>query len=103
MKFKSQIVVLGAKSSKGEVEGNAYDHTTIYSSTSLDESKGTSKGEAGTEYRFGHAGKFDEIKHNTFPFTADCEFEIVTSGKVAKTVMLSLVPVRMVAPTAKAA
>lgn len=96
MKFEATINVLGAKASKGEMEGTPYDHTTIYASTSLDDSKANAKGEAGTEYRFGTAAEFDKIKHNSFPFIAQCQFEIVTTGKVAKTVMLGMTPVKAV-------
>lgn len=96
MKFTSQIKIIGMKKSKGEVEGNNYDHTTMYTEVGLDDSKGTAKGQAGAEYRLGLSTEYDKYAHLPFPFLANCEMEIVTSGKEQKTLMRTCVPVETV-------
>lgn len=90
MKFVSQVKVTGMKPSKGDFEGRAYDSTKVYVETALDDTKG--KGFASAEYSFGEASEFDKFKHLTFPFVAEMELEIVTSGKQTKTVVRGIKP-----------
>jgi hypothetical protein len=97
MKFVSRIHVVGMKSSKGTLEnGNAYDSTKVYALVDLDASKGNAKGMASSEFNLGTSEEFGKYKHLPFPFEADAEMEIVTSGKVSKTVMHGLKPVAAV-------
>ncbi|KVD29390.1 hypothetical protein WI84_01770 [Burkholderia ubonensis] len=98
MRFKSDVKVLGMKSSKGQMDnGTTFDSTKVYTETALDDSKGTAKGFAVAEFTLGTSAEFDKYKHLPFPFDATAELEIVTNGKTQKTVMHSL------APTARAA
>lgn len=92
MKFESEVIVCGMKASKGEVEGNAYDSTKVYVETSLDDSKGMAKGVSTLEYTMGKSDEFDKFKHLPFPIKAIASFEIVTTGKVQKTVLHGLKP-----------
>ena len=94
MQFKTQIIVTGAKRSKGEFDGTAYDSTKIYTSTSLDTSKGDAVGEAGSEYAWGLSDNFNKIASLQFPFQAEATMEIVSNGKSNKTIMLDLKPVQ---------
>jgi hypothetical protein len=96
MKFTSQVKVLGMKSSKGTLEnGNGYDSTKVYIETALDESKGTSKGFSVVEYGFGLSSEFDKFKHLPFPFMAEAQLEIVTTGKVQKTQLNEIKPLEI--------
>ncbi len=92
MKFKSQIIVIGAKASKGEMEGTPYDHTTIFTTTLLDAKNDDAMGVAGDSYRFGKSDNFQKLKGIPCPFQAEAEFEIVTTGKTSRTIMLDLKP-----------
>lgn len=93
MRFKSDVKVLGMKSSKGQMEnGTSFDSTKVYTETALDDSKGTAKGYAVAEFTLGTSVEFDKYKHLPFPFEASAELEIVTNGKTQKTVMHSLTP-----------
>lgn len=93
MKFKSEVTVLGMKSSKGEFEGTAYDSTKVYVLTDLDTSKGTAVGQASAEYALGKSEEFDKYKHLGFPVKGMADLEIVTNGRTQKTVMHAFVPV----------
>jgi hypothetical protein len=93
MRFKSDVKVLGMKSSKGQMEnGTPFDSTKVYTETALDDSKGTAKGFAIAEFTLGTSVEFDKYKHLPFPFEASADLEIVTNGKTQKTVMHSLTP-----------
>ncbi|AJY28492.1 hypothetical protein BTM_2743 [Burkholderia thailandensis 34] len=93
MRFKSEVKVLGMKSSKGQMDnGTAFDSTKVYTETSLDDSKGTAKGFAVAEFTLGTSAEFEKYKHLPFPFEATAELEIVTNGKTQKTLMHSLTP-----------
>ncbi|ABM40967.1 conserved hypothetical protein, putative phage associated protein [Acidovorax sp. JS42] len=93
MKFNQTIQVVGMKSSKGQLEsGMAYDSTKVYALMPLDDSKGTAKGSAVSEFILGTSEEFQKYKHLPFPFTAEAEMEMVTNGKTMKTVMHVLTP-----------
>ncbi|NMG66814.1 hypothetical protein GPA19_17890 [Azoarcus indigens] len=93
MKFKSMVKVLGMKSSSGTMDnGMVFDSTKVYVETPLDDSKGTAKGYATSEYNLGDSKEYARYSKLNFPFEAEAEMEIVTSGKQTKTVMRSLVP-----------
>lgn len=93
MRFKSDVKVLGMKSSKGQMDNGAtFDSTKVYTETALDDSRGTAKGFACAEFTLGTSIEFDKYKHLPFPFEAAAELEIVTNGKTQKTVMHSLTP-----------
>lgn len=95
MKFTNRVHVIGMKSSKGVIEesGMAYDSTKVYVLQDLDTRKGDAKGQACTEYTLGTSEEFGKFKHLPFPLDCEAEFEIVTSGKASKTLLLSLRPV----------
>jgi hypothetical protein len=93
MKFTTQLEVIGIKSSKGQLDnGQAYDSTKIYCQVDLDQSKGNAKGYGCAEYPIGDSTEFAKFKHLTFPFVADAEIEIVTTGRTQKTQVLTLRP-----------
>lgn len=101
MKFNQVIHVVGMKSSKGTLEnGNGYDSTKVYALVDLDASKGTAKGMASSEFNLGTSEEFAKYKHLPFPFEAEAEMEIVTNGKLTKTVMHALKPVARAASKA---
>ncbi|MEG1856702.1 MAG: hypothetical protein RR231_14530 [Acinetobacter sp.] len=92
MLFKSQIVVLGAKSSKGDFDGKPYDSTKVYYQAELQ--KGDNfVGQVGAEITWGTSFNFEKIKGQKFPFTADATFQQVSNGRNTVTILEDLVPV----------
>ncbi|MFZ6776228.1 hypothetical protein ACO0LD_05295 [Undibacterium sp. Ji83W] len=90
----TKVTVTGMKASKGTLEsGQAYDSTKVYVQTRLDDSKGNAKGFATVEYNFGEASEYDKFKHLTFPFIAEMETEMITSGRAMKTIVTGLTPI----------
>lgn len=97
MKFKSEIVVVGMKSSKGTMEtGQAYDSTKAFVLLDMDSSKGNMKGQSAGDFTIGLSTEFEKFKHLPFPFRAEADMEIVTSGTLQKTVIHGLRPLEQV-------
>lgn len=92
MQFTSTVTVTGAKRSKGDFEGTAYDSTKIYIQTAMDTSKGDAMGTAGSEYTWGLSDNFLKIASLKYPFNAVANFEMVTNGKAQKTILIDLKP-----------
>lgn len=92
MKFKQAVVVTGIKRSVGEFEGRKFDSTKIYVQVDLDDSKGNAKGFATAEYGIGTSAEFEHYQHLPFPFNAEAEMEISSTGKSEKVTVLSLKP-----------
>jgi len=104
MRFTNKVVVTGAKRSKGEMEGVKYDSTKFYVQVDLDDRAGNAKGTATQEYSFGTSDEYQKYQHLPFPFEAEADLEIVTTGKVQKVVLHSLKPLSMIdAPKSKVA
>jgi hypothetical protein len=96
MKFKQIVVVTGIKRSVGEFEGRKYDSTKIYVQVDLDDSKGNAKGMATAEYGIGDSKEFEHYCHLPFPFNAEAEMEISSTGKSERVMVLSLKPIELV-------
>ena len=87
-----KVIVTGAKASKGEMNGRPYDSTKIYVQTMMDPTKGTMIGTATEEYNWGLSENYEKIKSLKFPIEANVDFEIVTSGKNSKTIVMDVQP-----------
>lgn len=99
MIFKTNCEIVGAKMFEGNIEGVAYDSTTLFVKTELDESRDTARGFATTEYKYGTSAEFARIKDRKFPFLAECEIELTTTGRKDSKRMISMHPLaRPVAP-----
>jgi len=91
MQFESTIVVLGAKSSKGDYNGRPYDSTKVFAQSELQQGENFA-GFVSTEYTWGTSFNFDRIKGLEYPFKAKAVMQIVSNGKDSKTILLDLVP-----------
>lgn len=91
MQFKSEMVVLGAKSSKGDYNGNPYDYTLIFHKADLQEGENF-VGEVGESTKWGTSQNFKKIKDCQFPLVADVLLEQVSNGKTSTIIIKDLVP-----------
>lgn len=91
MEFKSTIVVVGAKSSKGDYQGKPYDNTKLFYQTDLQEGENFA-GSVSAEIRWGEASNFQKIKDLSYPFIADVTMKQVSNGKDQSMIILDLVP-----------
>lgn len=91
MQFKSTMVVLGAKSSKGEFNGRVFDSTVIFYKADLQDGDNF-VGEVGEQIKWGSSANFQKIKDLDFPLVADVTMEQVSNGKTSTLVLLDLVP-----------
>lgn len=93
MKYTSRVKVLGMKAVNSTMDGQTFDSTKVYLETPLDDTKGTAKGFASSEYSMGDHKEYGKYAHLPFPFEADAEMEVMTSGKMTKVVLHSIKPV----------
>lgn len=91
MQFKSTMVVLGAKSSKGDYNGKPYDSTTVFYKADLQEGDNF-VGEVGEQMKWGTSANFAKIKDLQFPLIADVVLEQVSNGKTSTVIIKDLVP-----------
>jgi hypothetical protein len=92
--MQQRMKVLGMKRSKGTLEnGTPYDSTKVYILTKMDDRKGDAKGHTGAEFTLGDSTEFMKYQHLPFPFDADVEIEMVTTGSAIRQAVTSLVPV----------
>lgn len=98
-----KMLVLGIKKFSGDVEGAHYDSTTVFVQMKQDESKGTAKGFAGQDLKYGDSSNFDNLSHLSFPIEAEVEIDFVSNGKGGmKNVITSLKPLVSPASASKA-
>jgi len=92
--MQMRVSVIGMKRSKGVLEnGNAYDSTKFYVLTKMDDRKGDAKGQAAVEYAYGDSKEYEKFQHLPFPFQADVDIEVVTTGTTVRQAMTSCIPV----------
>lgn len=91
MLFKTTMVVLGGKSSKGEYNGVPYDSTTIFYKADLQEGDNF-VGEVGEQMKWGTSANLEKIKGLIFPLVAEATIQQVSNGKTTITIIKDLVP-----------
>ncbi|MCK4101360.1 hypothetical protein [Acinetobacter radioresistens] len=91
MLFKTTMVVLGAKSSKGEYNGRPFDSTTLFYKADLQDGDNF-VGEVGDQIKWGTSANFEKIKHLDFPLIAEATLEQVSNGKTMLTIVKDLIP-----------
>ena len=91
MLLKSNVIVRGARPSKGDYNGRAYDSTKVFAQSELQEGENFA-GFVSTEYSWGTSFNFERIKGIEYPFKAKAVMQIVSNGKDSKTIMLDLIP-----------
>lgn len=89
-----QMIVLGAKRSKGSLDnGNTYNSTKIYTQTQMEQKDGQ-VGFASAEFVWGDSTNFEKIAHLKFPFPANVDIETSTNGKTLKLIVLDVQPIQ---------
>lgn len=78
--MEQRVQVLGCKGFKGEVEGTAYDSTTLYVVLPVSKRAGTEAGFNVKEVKYGKEEEFQKMKNLPFPIMAELDLEINTKG-----------------------
>jgi len=94
MLFKTQMTVLGAKSSKGSFDGKAYDSTTVFYQADLQEGENFA-GQLGVSIKWGTSANFEKIKNLSYPFNAEATMEQVSNGSTQTLIIKDLVPEKL--------
>lgn len=80
MEVKANLLVLGAKSFKGDVEGKPYDSTTLFVVMDVSERGGNSVGQNVVEMKFGKSDEFEKLRHLPFPVNSELSLRLTTKG-----------------------
>lgn len=91
MQFNTNIIVLGAKRSKGEYQGRPYDSTNIFYQAELQQGDDF-VGQVGESIKWGTSENFEKIKGLKYPFSATATMQQVSNGKTSTMVLLDLKP-----------
>lgn len=89
MQFKTEMIILGAKSSKGDFNGKPYDSTTVFYQADL-QSGENFVGQVGESIKWGTSFNFERIKHLSYPFTCIATMEQVSNGKSSVLILVDL-------------
>lgn len=90
--MQEQVIITGAKFSKGDMEGRPYDSCKIYVQRNFDPSKGEQVGYSSAEYTWGTSDNFYKLRDLKFPLHATIEKMEVISGKSTKTIVTDVQP-----------
>lgn len=91
MRFKTELLVMGAKRAQGEYQGRTYDYTEIFHHVDLQDGENF-VGQIGQNTRFGSSANFEKLKSWSYPLLCEAELEIVSNGRTTSTIILDLKP-----------
>lgn len=107
MRMKTQAVLHGIKSSKGDFEGRGYDSTTFHLAVDMgDSSNGESIGAVTRPFKFGKSDEFQKWAHlkGSWPLggvLCDCEIDVIAgSDNSTKLTLLAIQPTQVRKPVA---
>lgn len=91
MQFQTQIKILGAKFSKGQLDnGQHYDSTTLYIEVPLDASRGNACGICTDEFKWGTSDNFKLIQAQKLPLTVIGTLEVVSRAGKPQTQLIDI-------------
>ena len=91
MLLKSNVIVRGARPTKGDYNGRPYDNTKVYIETEIKAGERAS-GSVTSEYGWGSSDNYDRIEKLEYPFKAEAVMQIVSNGKDTRTILIDLIP-----------
>lgn len=86
MIMSMQLTIVGVKPSKFEVNDYKEDTTKVYALLPLSADEG-GMGNACEAFNYKSSLDIQEFKGQSFPITADCKVELITSGKKSRLVL----------------
>lgn len=91
MRFKSELLVMGAKMSKGDYQGKPFDYTQVFYQADLQDGENF-VGQVGESMRFGSSDNFEKLKGLSYPCLFDVEIEQVSNGNSTTLIILDMKP-----------
>lgn len=89
---KSIERVTGMKKFKGEIEGKAFDSTTVFVETRMDERNGNRRGRCTMDFNAGSSDVYDRLKNIDLPNDFEVEWDTVTNGNAVTQVIIDIRP-----------
>lgn len=89
---KSIEMITGMKKFKGEIEGKAFDSTTVFVDVRMDERNGNRRGRCSADFNAGTSDVFDRLKNIQLPAEFEVEWDTVSNGNETKQVVIDVRP-----------
>ena len=89
---KSIERVTGMKKFKGDIEGKAFDSTTVFVETRMDDRNGNRRGHCTMDFNAGVSDVFDRLKDVTLPTEFEIEWDTVTNGNNVQQIIVDMHP-----------
>lgn len=89
---KSIERVTGMKKFKGDIEGKAFDSTTVFVETRMDDRNGNRRGHCTMDFNAGISEVFDRLKDVALPAEFEIEWDTVTNGNNVQQIIVDMHP-----------
>jgi hypothetical protein len=89
---KSTERVTGMKKFKGDIEGKAFDSTTVFIETRMDDRNGNRRGHCTMDFNAGVSDVFDRLKDVALPSEFEIEWDTVTNGNNVQQIIVDMQP-----------
>lgn len=89
---KSIERVTGMKKFKGDIEGKAFDSTTVFVETRMDDRNGNRRGHCTMDFNAGVSDVFDRLKEIALPSEFEIEWDTVTNGNNVQQIIVDMHP-----------
>ncbi len=87
---KSTERVTGMKKFKGDIEGKAFDSTTVFIETRMDDRNGNRRGHCTMDFNAGVSSVFDRLKDIPLPAEFEIEWDTVTNGNNVQQIIVDI-------------
>ena len=84
--------VTGMKKFKGDIEGKAFDSTTVFVETRMDDRNGNRRGHCTMDFNAGVSDVFDRLKDAALPAEFEIEWDTVTNGNNVQQIIVDIRP-----------
>lgn len=92
--YKSVERITGMKKFKGNIDGKSIDSTTVFIETKMTDANGNRRGFCSLDFNAGKSDVYDRLQANAIPGEYEIEWEVVSSGKRARQVIVDIQPVK---------
>lgn len=101
--YKSVERVTGMKKFKGDIDGRAFDSTTVFIETKLDDRNGFRRGSCTNDFSAGKSEVFDRLNGIALPADFEVEWDTVSNGSRTRQIIVDIRPHKTPSKSAGAA
>ncbi len=99
---KSVERVTGMKKFKGDIDGRAFDSTTVFIETKMDDRNGNRRGMCTNDFNAGKSEVYDRLSTIALPAEFEVEWDTVSNGSKTRQIIVDIRPHKAAAKSATA-